>query len=134
MAKQLAMKTASGAKIAKPPFLRIYASQLVLLIFAAVLLLVTDKIVAYSTLFGGLISIVPNSYFAMLAYRYTGAKAASEVAKSLYRGEVGKFVLTAIMFACIFVLVKPLSTAALFTAFILMTVLNLVLVLRMSKF
>ena len=93
-----------------------------------------DWLSAYSVLLGGLISIVPNSYLASLAYRFTGARAASDVAGSLYRGEVGKFVLTAVMFALVFVMVKPLSAPALFAAFILTTVLNWVLVLRMSKF
>lgn len=130
----MSKNTERGAKIAKPPFLRIFASQLIVLVMVSAGLLFADGVLAYSVLLGGMISIVPNGYFATLAYRYSGARAATDVARSLYRGEVGKFVLTAIMFACVFVLVKPLSTAALFTMFILMTVLNWILVLRMSKF
>lgn len=59
---------------------------------------------------------------------------ANDVTRSLYLGEMGKFVLTAVLFACVFALVKPLSVAILFTSFIFMTVLNSILVLRMSKF
>jgi ATP synthase protein I len=127
-------RTATGAQIDKPPFLRIFTSQGVVLLVVVVVLLVIDWVKAYSVLLGGLISIVPNGYLASLAYRCPGARAASDVAGSLYRGEVGKFILTAVMFALVFVMVKPLSAPALFTAFILTTVLNWVLVLRMSKF
>jgi ATP synthase protein I len=127
-------KIAAGAKIAKPPFLRIFTSQGIVLVLVAALVLPFDWLSAYSVLLGGLISIVPNGYLASLAYRFTGARAATDVAGSLYRGEIGKFVLTAVMFALVFVLVKPLSAPALFAAFILTTVLNWVLVLKMSKF
>jgi len=130
----LRKKTATGAQIAKPPFLRIFTCQSLVLVLVVAILLPIDWQSAYSVLLGGLISIVPNGYLASLAYRFTGARAASDVAGSLYRGEVGKFVLTAVMFALVFVMVKPLSAPALFAAFILTTVLNWVLVLRMSKF
>ncbi len=130
---QLGIKTMHGAKIQKPPFLRIYASQCVVLVCISTVLLFADRVIAYSSLLGGIISIGPNIYFARLAFRFTGASAANDVTSSLYVGEVGKFVLTAVLFACVFVLIKPLSTAMLFTSFIFMTALNLVLVLRMSK-
>ncbi len=99
MAKQLKHTTARGAPIAKPPLLRIYASQCVVLVGVTVGLLLINTVVAYSALLGGLIAVVPNIYFASLAFRYSGARAANDVAKSLYVGEVGKFVLTAMAFA-----------------------------------
>lgn len=134
MAKQLKQNSAHGARITKPPFLKIYASQLIVLAVVSVGLLFVDFTMAYSVLLGGLISIVPNTYFAILAFRYSGARAASNVAKSLYFGEVGKFILTATLFACVFVLVRPLVASALFAAFIAMMVLNWFLVLRLSNF
>ena len=134
MAKQLKQNSARGARITKPPFLKIYASQTIVLVVIAAGLLFVNSTMAYSVLLGGLISIVPNTYFAILAFRYSGARAANNVAKSLYFGEVGKFVLTATLFACVFVLVRPLAAAALFAAFIVMMVLNWVLVLRLSNF
>lgn len=134
MAKQLKQKSARGAQIAKPPFFKIYASQFIVLVLVTAGLHFVNHTMAYSVLLGGLISIVPNTYFALLAFRYSGARAANDVAKSLYLGEVGKFVLTATLFACVFVLVKPLIVAPLFAAFIAMMVLNWVLVLRLSNF
>ena len=124
--------TVRGAQIAKPPFIRIYTTQCVVLVCLSAGLLLVDTAVAYSALLGGLIQVVPNIYFASLAFRYSGARAANDVAKSLYVGEVGKFVLTAMAFACAFVLVKPLSAGILFVMFIFMMILNSILVLRMS--
>lgn len=132
VAKQLKDDTARGAQIAKPPFKRIFTGQCTVLVCMSAGLLLVDVVIAYSTLLGGLISVAPNVYFASLGFRYSGARAANDVAKSLYRGEVGKFVLTALLFACVFVLVKPLSAAALFATFIFMMVLNWVLLVRFS--
>lgn len=134
MAKQFKNITAHGARIAKPPVLKIYASQFLVLATLSAALLYVDVTVAYSVLLGGVISILPNLYFALLAFRFSGARAVEAVTKSLYRGEVGKFILTAALFACVFVLVKPLSVGALFAMFIAMMVLNSFLVLRLSSF
>ena len=134
MAKQLQRDTARGAHIAKPPLIRIYTIECIVLVVVSAALLLSSQVLAYSALLGGLISVVPNVYFASLAFRFSGARAASDVAKSLYRGEIGKCVLTAILFACVFVLVKPLSAGSLFAMFIFMMVLNWVLLVRFSRF
>ena len=76
---QLGIKTMHGAKIQKPPFLRIYASQCVVLVCISTVLLFADRVIAYSSLLGGIISIGPNIYFARLAFRFTGASAANDV-------------------------------------------------------
>jgi ATP synthase protein I len=77
-----------------------------------------DSAVAYSVLIGGLIYWIPNAYFTLYAFRYKGARAASAVLHSIYRGEVGKFVLTAVGFALAFVFVKPLDIISLFLAYV----------------
>jgi ATP synthase protein I len=98
---------------------------------AALLLLNTE--LAYSALLGGLIAVIPNIYFASLAFRFSGARAASNVTRSVYRGELRKFVLTAVLFASVFALVKPLSAGTLFAVFILMMALNWILSLRLLR-
>lgn len=133
MARQLHRQTARGARIAKPPFLKIYGVQWLALLCASAGLLVVDVTTAYSALLGGLISIGPNSYFARAAFRYSGARAANDVARALYRGEVLKFLLSAALFASVFVLVKPLAAGTLFGAFILMTVINTILVVKLGN-
>lgn len=126
--------TGFGAPIVKPPLLKIYLGQCSVLAVLTAGLFFVDVTTAYSVLLGGMISILPNTYLGAMAFRHSGARAAQEVATSLYRGEVGKFVLTAVFFACIFVFIKPLSVGALFTTFIAMMVLNWFLVHRLSNF
>ena len=133
MARQLKDKTAGGARIAKPPFIRIFIILCVVLACTSAGLMFVDKVIAYSALLGGLILVAPNLYFASSGFRDSGARPANEVAKSLYRAEAGKFVLTAVAFACVFILVKPLSAGALFAMFIFMMVLNWVLVVRLGQ-
>lgn len=126
--------TGFGALIVKPPLLKIYLGQCSVLAVLTAGLFFVDVTTAYSVLLGGMVSILPNTYLGAMAFRHSGARAAQEVATSLYRGEVGKFVLTAVFFACIFVFIKPLSVGALFTTFIAMMVLNWFLVHRLSNF
>ena len=96
-------------------------------------LAVADKAMGYSALLGGLISIVPNTYFACSTFRYSGARAASNIARSIYLAEVLKFVFSAALFACVFVLVKPIAAGTLFTAFILTTVVNTMLIFKLAN-
>lgn len=93
-----------------------------------------DKVVAYSVLLGGLISILPNAYFARLAFRRTGARLASEVVRLFYRGEAGKFLLTTALFAATFVSVKPINVVALFVTFGLVTLMNWIVAVSLSGY
>jgi ATP synthase protein I len=77
-----------------------------------------EAVVGYSTLLGGLISAVPNSYFALQAFKYQGAQNADKVVKSFIRGELGKLVLTGLLFALSFTLVTSLNEFALIIGFI----------------
>jgi ATP synthase protein I len=81
---------------------------------------------------GGLISIVPNIYFARWAFRFSGARAARQITQSFYRGEAGKFVLTVVLFAMLFATVKPLNVVAIFLVYMFMMVLNWTLTLQMN--
>ena len=133
MAKQLDNNTALGARIKKPPILIIYGTQFAVLLCVCAGLLAVDMTTAYSALLGGLISIGPNTYFACSAFRYTGARAANNVARSVYRAEILKFVLSAALFASAFVLVRPLAAGALFAAFIVATVVNSLLIVKLGN-
>lgn len=72
---------------------------------------------AYSALLGGLISALPNSFFAMQAFRYQGARNADRVVKSFMRGELGKIIITLMLFALSFALIANLSELALIIGF-----------------
>jgi ATP synthase protein I len=110
----------SGAEIARPPVHRITLAQLALLVPLCLFLLAIDKVVAYSVLGGGLIAIVPQAYFAVLAFRWRGARSARAVARSGYAGEAGKFLLSAVGFALVFAAVRPIDGLAVLVGYLAM--------------
>ena len=57
---------------------------------------------AMSILAGGAVTIIPNIFFALKAFRYAGARSSEKVMESFYSGEKMKIVLTAILFALAF--------------------------------
>ena len=116
-----------GANIAQPPWLfGAVAEALVLLVICGALWWL-DVVLAYSALIGGVISVIPNAYFARQVFRYSGARASQAVAQSFYRGETAKFITTALMFAGAFALVRPIVAGAVFAMFVTMLVLHGVL-------
>ncbi len=87
-------------------------------VLAAVLWGIYGSVVGYSALLGGLVCVVPNAFLALrlaLPRRDPGAKA---LVRAAYIGELGKLALTVLLFSLVFMLVKPLSAAALFAGFI----------------
>lgn len=109
-----------GAEIARPPVHRITLAQLVLLVPLSLVLLAIDTVCAYSVLSGGLIAILPQAYFAALAFRNRGARSAKAIARSSYAGEVGKFLLSVAGFAVVFATVRPVDGLAVFVGYLLM--------------
>lgn len=109
----------------KPPVLRITLVQVLLLAstFAAMLLLV-DPTMAWSFLCGGLVNVVPGVYFARQVFQ-TRKTAVAEVTRAFYRGEVVRFVLTAVGFGMVFALLRPLNAVAVFAGFGVMWVVQL---------
>lgn len=53
---------------------------------------------AKAALYGGLVAIVPTAYFALRVYLRRPGKEPRDVVGSFYRGEIGKFALTALLF------------------------------------
>ena len=87
-------------------------------LFSLVCLMIFEVAVGYSALLGGLISAVPNSYFALQAFKFQGAQNADKLVKSFIRGELGKIVFTGVLFALSFTLVTGLNEFALIAGFI----------------
>ncbi len=119
--------------IPKPPIFRVYLIQLAVLIPAGLIVLLIDRVTGYSLILGGLIQWLPSVYFFGHAYRYQGARSMPLVAKSFYKGEAGKLMLSASGFAVVFALVKPINVLALFIAFLAMVVLQFFLTVRALK-
>ncbi|WP_044410022.1 F0F1 ATP synthase subunit I [Pseudomonas sp. FeS53a] len=102
-----------------PVFPVLLVQGVVLLIVTVVLWQWRGTVAGYSGLCGGLIAWLPNLYFAHKAFRYSGARAAQAIVRSFYAGEMGKLILTSVLFALTFAGVKPLEAPALFGAFLL---------------
>ena len=110
----------AGAEIARPPVYRITLAQLVVLALLCLALLASDKVRAYSVLSGGLIAILPQAYFAVLAFRWRGARSARAIAHSSYAGQVGKFLLSIAGFAVVFAALRPIDAPAVFAGYLAM--------------
>jgi len=110
----------TGAEIARPPVHRITLAQLALLVPLCLLLLAFDKVCAYSVLSGGMVAIVPQAYFAALAFRWRGARSAGAIARSSYVGEIGKFFLSVAGFAAVFAALRPIDGLAVFAGYLAM--------------
>lgn len=106
--------------IAKPPLLRMTAIELLVLVAVALLILPLGRYQAQSLLAGGLIHIAGGTYFAMLSFRHRGATRMASAVQQMYRGEMGKIVLTGALFVLAFVTVRPLEVVALFAGYGLM--------------
>lgn len=76
-------------------------------------------VAAYSALFGGLIALLAHAYLAYKAFRYFGARSAPAIVQSFWSGAMGKWIITAVLFALVFVGVKPIEPLALFSGFLL---------------
>lgn len=104
--------------IRKPAFHRVILAQCGATLVACLIGSLFGWTSAYSAMLGGMISAIPNGYFAAMVFAHQGAQAAPKIVRSFYRGEAVKLGLTATMFCLVFILVKPLGVAALFSAFL----------------
>ncbi|SHK12861.1 ATP synthase protein I [Marinobacter antarcticus] len=116
-------KPAPGG-IQRPPIERWFAIESVVLVLVSLAFLLRGQVSGYSALLGGLIFLLPHGYFALKAFRYTGARSAKKIISSFYQGESGKLILCAILFTVVFKWIQPLDVAALFLTFAIMLVAN----------
>jgi ATP synthase protein I len=115
-----------GAEIARPPVHRITLAQLATLIILCLPLLAYDLVAAWSLAAGGMIAVIPQAYFAQLAFRWRGAKSARAMARSSYAGEIGKFLLSVAGFAVVFATVRPISGLAVFAGYLAMLTIQII--------
>jgi len=87
-------------------------------VLAAAFWALQGYVAGYSALLGSLTCVIPNAFLALrlvVPRRDPGARALIQAA---YIGELGKLAITVLMFSIVFVLVRPLAAAPLFTGFI----------------
>lgn len=93
------MKNKQGVQVA----IRLFWVQLLATLVVSVIgLAMINKQASLSIIIGGLISILPNAYFARMLFRYSGAIVAQKIVKSFYQGEAMKLLLTFSLFALVF--------------------------------
>ncbi|MCM0613861.1 F0F1 ATP synthase subunit I [Marinobacter sediminum] len=119
------MTKAASSGIGRPPITRWLAIESVVLVFVSLaFFFLRGQVSGYSALVGGLIFLLPHGYFALKAFRYSGARSARKIISSFYQGEAGKLILCAILFTMAFKWIQPLDVAALFLTFAIMLVTN----------
>ncbi len=117
----MARQPVTGADIARPPVHRITLAQLAVIVpLSLITWLLVDPVTAYSLLSGALVSILPQAWFASIAFRRRGAQRAQQAARLGYAGEMGKFLLSVAGFALVFAAVRPLNAPAVFAGFLCM--------------
>jgi ATP synthase protein I len=97
---------------------RFILTQLLATIMLSVILLFFDRIIAYSSLTGGLIATLANAWFAIKVFRVKPTAAAETLLTTFYVGEIGKFVFTGAMFMIAFVMIKPISVVTLLLTYL----------------
>ena len=99
--------------------LKVLVGQLgVGVVLAAVLWGLYGNVAGYSALLGSLTCVIPNAFLVLRLVAPRRDPGARALIRAAYFGELGKLGLTVLMFSAVFVLVRPLSPAALFAGFI----------------
>lgn len=92
-------------------------------VLAALLSLVAffcaGKLAGLSAMTGAGIAVAGQLFFVSRAFRHAGATSARQIVQNFYRGEAGKFVLTAFLFTAAFIGFKSIKPEWLFASFIL---------------
>ncbi len=91
---------------------------LVTLTLAGLLWIWQGRVAAMSALLGGLAALVPNAFLAARLLSASIDQAGLPLLRAAWIGEIGKLVLTAVIFAVIFLRVRPLAPLAVFGGFI----------------
>jgi ATP synthase protein I len=94
------------------------AQLVVSCMLAIALALWQGQVVAVSALLGGAIAVIPNAFLAARLLTPQAGANAPAMLRAAWLGEIGKLVLTAVLFTIVFVAVRPLSALAVFGGFI----------------
>jgi ATP synthase protein I len=85
---------------------------------AAAAWLWVDNVAGLSALLGGMTAVVPNGFLAARVLQPSRDESAKAMMRSAWLGEIGKLLLTALLFGVIFGFVRPIQPLAVFAGFI----------------
>jgi len=94
------------------------AAEAALIVALASLALLHSHDAALATAIGGVVSLLPNAHFAARALRRRAGESAVETVRRIYIAEFTKLAWTTVLFAVVFVWVKPPAPGWLFAGFI----------------
>ncbi len=116
------MRIGADAKSLASPdslILRVLLAQAGLaLVLAAIFQGTGGSVPAYSALLGGLVAVLPNAFLALRLSLPRRDPGAAGLLRAAYIGELGKVVLTVLLFGLVFTAVRPLAAGAFFTGFV----------------
>lgn len=98
---------------------RIILIQLLVTLGLSALLLLLGKVHAWSALIGGLIAALAHAYFAWKVFGKQQETKPEQILATYYRAEVGKIILTAMLFVGVIIAVKPLNIVALLGVYLI---------------
>ncbi|OUR74095.1 F0F1 ATP synthase assembly protein I [Marinomonas sp. 42_23_T18] len=98
-------------------FLFVFFQFLAACVITIVIYIANSELSAYSFFLGAIASVIPSAYMAIRVFGGKKVRPAQEIAKSFYKGEAGKLIITALMMSLIFSLVKPLAAGFFFAGF-----------------
>jgi ATP synthase protein I len=114
------------------PFGQLLWAQAVVMLAVSAIALAHGVVSAYSVLLGGMISLVPDYYFARRVFRrYTG-RSPVDVAGIMLRAEIVKMTLAVFMFGAVFVFIKTVNVLALIAGYLLVKATGVVASVRSS--
>ena len=114
-------------------FKLVYVQLIITVVIALLSYTYSGLVSAYSVLLGGAVYILPNIYFVIYVFRDMDQKDPFAIARLFYYGETMKLLLTVVIFALCFALVKPLHAVPLFATYILLMIVNMAGLAILSK-
>ncbi|MCK5431538.1 MAG: ATP synthase subunit I [Gammaproteobacteria bacterium] len=114
-------------------FRLVYVQLIITVVIALLSYTYSGLVSAYSVLLGGAVYILPNIYFVICVFRDMDQEDPFAIARLFYYGETMKLLLTVVIFALCFTLVKPLHAVSLFATYILVMIVNMAGLAILSK-
>lgn len=98
--------------------LTLLAQACVSVVVAAVAWVWVGQVAGMSAMLGGVTAVVPNGFLAARLLQPSRDESAKAMMRSAWLGEIGKLLLTALLFGVIFGFVRPIQPLAVFAGFI----------------
>lgn len=112
----------SNSTIPPPPIHRVFITQILLALLAALLGWLANPAVGISVLIGASAHVFPQTYFAYRAFRFRGARQITKAVRATRQGLFGKWLLTACILAVTFKLWVDVHLPGLFAGYLVLQV------------